>query len=111
MSALVRRAENAKTIIFPTTVKEAKIGTFSNEREKTDALESVILNEGLEKLGECKRGNTNHYEGVFCQSQIKRITLPSTLRILGDFTFEDCEHLSQITSRRKTPTAVDNDEL
>ena len=29
-------------------------------------------------------------EGPFGHAQIKRITLPSTLRVLGDGTFQDC---------------------
>ena len=39
-------------------------------------------------------------------TKIKQITLPSTLKILGDHTFYDCRNLSQILFRQKAPTAA-----
>ena len=60
-------------------------------------LESVVLNEGLEKLGECTSDGKDYNKGVFCYTRIKRITLPSTLRVLGDGAFYGCNRLKRVT--------------
>lgn len=52
MSRLVRGTQGVRTITFPSTVKEVLDGAF-----KYAALLAVVMNEGLEKLGE--------YQGYF----------------------------------------------
>ena len=74
----------AEMFIFPHTVREIEDGIFGDKM----LLRSVTLNEGLEKLGGLE--DYKQYSGAFCGAQIMQVTLPQTLRILGDCTFHDC---------------------
>ena len=74
-------AENTRTIIFPNTVRHVDTDSF----KKYLSLQSVILNEGLERLRDYE--DDTYYSGAFSGTQIKQITLPSTLKILGNNTF------------------------
>lgn len=47
-------------------------------------LRSVVLNEGLEELGDFQDGDGGK---IFDGTQIERVTLPSTLRVLGNKIF------------------------
>ena len=78
MSRLMKGAIDAKTIIFPSTVRDTYERAFSYS-----ALQSVVLNEGLETLG----------EDTFCNSKIKRITVPKSVTKIEDRAFENCERL------------------
>ena len=109
MSVIAKGAENIKTVTFPNTVKTVKNDAFSGKLEKMGTLESAILNEGLERLGECKYRYGDYHNGAFTYSKIKRITLPSTLKMLGDYTFSSCEIIGQITFRQKAPTEPNSD--
>lgn len=53
-----------------------------------------MLNEGLEELEDCDGGGD--YYGVFENSGIKEITLPSTLKRVGKCTFKGCGNLRTI---------------
>lgn len=55
-------------------------------------MKHVMLNTGLETLGTLN----NMYNGVFEQSGIVNIQLPSTLKVLGNRTFKDCNKLKNI---------------
>lgn len=78
-----------RTIAFPGTVKEVRSRAF----EKNQFLRAVVLNEGLKKLeGSCNR----KYGGVFSDVHIRQIVLPSTLRVLGNYTFWGCKDLKVI---------------
>lgn len=62
MLQIVKSMKDVRTIIFPSTIKEVSDRAFENT-----ALVSAIVNEGSEKLGECR----HQYFGIFCCSQIK----------------------------------------
>ena len=55
------------------------------------------LNEGLEKLGEKEIINGHNWEGgVFYESAIESIALPSTLKRIEKETFSWCQNLKHI---------------
>ena len=89
MSRVTRSAENIKTVTFPRTVR--KVSTYAFR--KTVAL-SVVLNEGLETLGECRN---DRRVGIFYDTSLRLVKLPSTLRVLGDGTFANCKALRNVT--------------
>ena len=65
------------------------------------ALRSVALGEGLEKLGECAEQRC-YYSGTFQSARIEHVTLPSTLRLIGDSTFRSCRKLKRVTFAEKS---------
>lgn len=87
----VVRGRDSKTITFPNTVREVCGNAFQGS-----PLSSAVLNEGLETLGEYK-DNWHDAQGIFCNTQIRCVTLPSTLEELGDATFRSCKHLKRVT--------------
>lgn len=68
--------------------------TAFTERE---TLKAVVLNDGLEKLGECRNKDYNFRSGAISCTYIRHITLPSTLQVLGDGTFCMCWRLRRVT--------------
>ena len=84
-----------REFIFAGSVREIADGTFNGNKD----LRVVVLNEGLEVLGGI--GNKDHwqYRGAFCGAKLKQITLPSTLLVLGDRTFQGCSELGLVTLR------------
>ena len=94
ISSIEGIAENGKTAIFPKTITRVREDLFRHKH-----LKSVIFNEGLERLGECWEEDGNYHAGLFCYCKVKHITLPSTLKVLGDETFNDCSCLSRVTFR------------
>lgn len=95
MSQISRRP-NDKTITFPNTVKNVPAGAF-----QYTPLRSVILNEGLESVQRIS----------FVSTRIKHITFPSTLRVLEDNAFLNCQSLCQVAFRRAVNTTGDDEEL
>ena len=91
MSVIAKGTEDVKIVTFPSTAKAVRCGAFAGELSKTRALKSVVLNEGLVRLGGFRDKNNSYFRGVFSSIQIKQITLPSTLRVLGDNTFLYCK--------------------
>ena len=92
MQTVLALSNDAMTIVYPSTVRRVGEGAF----ELNQSLRSVILNEGLERLGECK-------DEPVCQKCIfhenpylKSIALPSTLRVLGNHTFLGCSGLKHV---------------
>ena len=60
-------------------------------------LQSVILNEGLEVLGTDEyRPDGKEYSGVFQESGLTRVKLPSTLKRIEYRAFTACESLKYI---------------
>lgn len=76
MLVAVKGAEDAKTAIFPKTVKEARDGAFTEKAGNGSVLQSVVLNDGLERLGGCRSEDNNRHIGVFWNCKIKKIMLP-----------------------------------
>ena len=71
MSRIVLGAKDARTVAFPSTVREVSDSAFAGAN-----LLSAVLNEGLETLGE--HSNCS-YDGVFRGTQLRLVKLPSTL--------------------------------
>ena len=73
-----------QSVTFPKALKVVGQGAFSYCRE----LRTAVLNEGLEILGthECKPDD-NYYSGVFSNSAIESVKLPSTLKKVGYTAF------------------------
>ena len=61
-----------------------------------DTFRSVVLNEGIKTLGD-RRGRESI--GVFSCLQIRSITIPSTLEMIGDKTFYACKKLRRVKFR------------
>ena len=94
MSRIMRGAKDVRTITFPSTVRGALDGAFAD----TNFL-SAVLNEGLETFGEYR---TYYSEGIFRNTKLRQVALPSTLRVLGDRTFYECESLREITFEKES---------
>lgn len=75
-------------IILPSGVREVGGDAFCDCRN----LAKVQLNEGLEALGSCEADQG----GIFSCSGVQNITLPSTLREIGPYTFCSCKRLKNI---------------
>ena len=74
MSRAVRGPEDSKATTFPRTVRHVSDCAFAGP-----ALKSVVLNEGLETLGECQQ----KYVGVFNCARLKRAVLNEGVAVLG----------------------------
>ena len=94
MSQIVAADVNAKTATFPNTARRVLDRAFADT-----SLRSAVLNEGLERLGGHREECRNRYVGVFCNTKIQKITLPSTLRVLEDDIFDNCRELKSVTFR------------
>lgn len=92
MSAAVNGARNIRTITFAKTIRETRDDAFAQV-----SLASVILNEGLETLGAYYDDDDTYNSGVFKGAHLKHVTLPSTLKVLGDKTFYRCKKLKSVT--------------
>ena len=84
MSLILQGSAKTKTFTFPDTARWASEATF-----KCGQLRAVVLNEGLETLGECGDGCCS-YAGPFQYTRVKHVALPRSLRVLGDCTFWGC---------------------
>ena len=92
MAEIIRSNAQTKSFTFPRSVKIARDGAFHNVK----CLESVVLNEGLEMLGEYR---DDRCVGVFGDTRLKKIVLPSTLCALEDDVFQKCERLRHVEFR------------
>ena len=66
MSRIVRGVKSVRTVIFPRTVRKVLGNAFLDAR-----LASVVLNEGLEMLGELNDDNESCCSGVFQSTLVK----------------------------------------
>ena len=71
-----------RTATVSGTVKKLEKGTFGN----CTSLESVVLNEGLETIG----------ESCFMNCALNEITIPSTVTTIGAHAFSGCRQLQQV---------------
>ena len=68
-------------------------GAFCDCRD----LKSAVLNDGLEVLGHDSSSAEDEYWGMaFAKSGIESIRIPSTLRVIGTYTFLECASLKSI---------------
>ena len=91
MSYFVEGPRDVKTIATPSTVRHFVDSAFDYM-----SVRSIVLNEGLEGLGKFQGGN---YCGIFCDMQIQYVTLPATLRTIGNRVFYECKKLKRVTFR------------
>ena len=68
----------SKMFVFPNTFRKIRDDAF-----RYTHLEPVVLNEGIERLGDLQDEDGCYHEGPFQCSRIKQILLPSTLKVLG----------------------------
>ena len=74
-------------------MKEVGAGAFQECRQ----LKSVLLNEGLKKLGAKEVVGESECEGkVFAYSAVESVRLPSTLKRIEAWTFNCCNRLKSV---------------
>ena len=93
ISAIVKGAETVRTIAFTGTTREIRSRAF----EKNECLKSVVLSEGLERIE--GGSNNEQHGGAFCNTRIKKIEFPATLKELGNRTFQNCGALKRAIFR------------
>lgn len=91
MMEITAGAEKVRTIRFPNTVRRASNYSFADNK----SLRSAVLNEDLEELGE----RNAYCSGVFSNTCLRQVNLPTTLRALGDYTFYGCNKLRSVAFR------------
>ena len=74
-----------ESVTLPSSVRVIRQGAF----RKCRRLGIAVLNEGLEVLGTDENQNGDQY-GVFEESSLSTITLPSTLRRIECSAFRNC---------------------
>ena len=80
-------------MIFPEMVRSIRQGSFYGVK----SLVSVVLNEGLEVLGTEEQSlNQLKFCGVFHESGLKRVRLPSTLKVIRNEAFMGCKNLKSV---------------
>lgn len=98
MTTVLRCSEGIRTMTLPNVVRTIWPGSFC----KVESLRSVVLNEGLEVLGknECQSDGET-YPGVFQESGLRRVRLPSTLKRIGYKAFMCCKNLRHVSLPEK----------
>ena len=88
------RETAVERVVLPASTRTVHQAAFA----KCGHLKQAVLNEGLEALG------MNEYDedgdqlyGVFHECALEDVCLPSTLKRIEYGTFQECEHLSDIT--------------
>ncbi|WP_220124398.1 leucine-rich repeat domain-containing protein, partial [Metamycoplasma hominis] len=69
-------------VTIPDSIKEIDKGAFS----WCTNLKEVILNEGLEKIG----------DEAFSSTKIESITIPGSVKEIGEYAFSGCENLKEV---------------
>ena len=90
ISQLARGASDARTVTFSKGVLRLRDRVFADSEQ----LRSVVLNEGLETLGEYQGPNCR---GAFRGTKLRSVAVPKTVRLLGDHTFQACAELKCVT--------------
>ena len=84
---------DVRTVTFPNMVRTVRQGSFHN----VESLRSVTLNEGLETLGTEERSLDQFtYCGVFQESGVRKVKLPSTLKVIKNEAFMGCGNLKGV---------------
>ena len=82
-SAVKRGSTRGRTLAFPRTVRRVQCVAFRS----AESLRSVVLNEGLEALG----------DRAFYRTGLREVAFPASLRKTGKGTFAGCESLRRVT--------------
>ena len=82
-----------ENVVLPSTLRTVSQGTFALCKQ----LRSVVINEGLEVLGtDTYLNNGELYHGIFDNSGLRSIKLPSTLKRIEYEAFRYCGDLTEI---------------
>ena len=93
MRMLFGGSDGIRTIIFPSMLRIVYQSAFYSVK----SLLSAVLNEGLEVLGTNELiPDGKRYPGVFEESGLRDVKLPSTLRRIAYRTFARCSNLKAI---------------
>ena len=93
MRTLFGSSEGIRTIIFPRTLKIVRQAAFC----EIESLLKAVLNEGLETLGTDEfKPDGDLYSGVFQNSGLRDVKLPSTLKKIEYSVFTGCENLKAV---------------
>ena len=80
-------SDGIRTMIFSTIIRSVRQGSFHGVK----SLKSVVLNEGLERLGtEEYKPDGEMYSGAFQESGLERVRFPFTLKKIEDKAFLRC---------------------
>ena len=87
-----------ESIVLPGSLRTISQGTFANCRR----LKTVKFADGLEVLGTDEYENDNQwFYGVFGESALEHVELPSTLKRIEYNAFQHCKDLKSINLPRK----------
>lgn len=82
-----------RSVVLPGSLRTISQGAFS----KCAKLRHVVLREGIEVLGTDEYKDKNGtYEGVFQDSGLTSVQLPSTLKRIEYSAFANCKNLARI---------------
>lgn len=81
-----------ESVTFPASLRTISQAAFT----KCEHLRTVMFRDGLEVLGTDEFLNGSPAVGVFKESAVERVELPSTLRRLEHSTFHTCKSLTHI---------------
>lgn len=87
MSQVADWAKDARTVIFPNTVRELRSEAFRGN----GLLRAVVLNEGLEKLSA-----GNERESIFKDTGLEKVRVLTRMRVLDDRVFSGCKSLRRV---------------
>ena len=76
-------------------------GTWTNSNGKLNSLDCYPANHGSTYV--VPEGVTSITYYAFCLTGISEVTLPSTLRFIGDYAFAYCENLTKVTAKATLP--------
>lgn len=77
---------------LPASVRTVAQAAFA----RCENLKSATLNEGLKVLGTEEYSKENLYYGVFQESPVEHVRLPSTLTRIGYNAFKGCKSLKEV---------------
>ena len=90
MKTIFGASDGIRTVVFPDMVNTIRQGAFN----KIGSLRSAVLNEGLKALGTDEyKSDGKGYLGVFQESGLRRVRLPSTLKKIEYKVFAACKCL------------------
>lgn len=94
MRTLFGGSDGVRTLILPKMVRAVQQGAFY----QVESLRSVLLNEGLETLGDDRYQRDRRMSfGAFQESGLRRMRLPSTLKRIAHRAFMDCKALRTVS--------------
>ena len=77
-------------VVIPSSVKRLEYRAFSgyDDGKHNTTLQKVVLNEGLESIGDyCFR----------CNDGLREVVIPSSVKSIGNCAFDECRNLSRVT--------------